>query len=62
MNNLAATNFASPELTTVTLHYSDLGLHAGQVLLARMENGGHPGETRLIPPGLHRRESTRALG
>ncbi len=61
MNNLAATNFSSPELTTVTLHYSDLGLHAGQLLLSRLENGPHPGETRLIPPGLHRRESTRRI-
>lgn len=61
MNNLAATNFCSPELTTITLHYSDLGLHAGQLLLSRMEHGPQSGDTRLIPPGLHRRGSTRAM-
>ncbi len=59
MNDLAATNFGTPALTTVTMHYSDLGLYAGQLLLSRLESVGSAVPGRVIVCSLHVRQSTR---
>lgn len=60
-NDMPFVDRVNPPLTTVGLPHYDVGTHAGELVLDRIEDGGAPVNELLLPPNLVVRASTAPL-